>query len=134
MNLWPRFLPTLLECLLATDQRIVQAAAFGVQQAAKIAGFASFAAAATNNVIRAINHGRDKKGKLETVRLSSPSLSVSLDILSPSLVALICLLCCSKLSLSVSISLSLSLSLCLHLSVSISLSLCLYLSAVAASC
>ncbi|XP_026190590.1 importin-5 [Cyclospora cayetanensis] len=71
MGLWPRFLPQVLECLLCEDQRVVQAAAYGVQQAAKIEGFANFAGTAANSLLQVIRNGKDKRGKLHAAAIDN---------------------------------------------------------------
>ncbi|KFG40474.1 HEAT repeat-containing protein, partial [Toxoplasma gondii GAB2-2007-GAL-DOM2] len=56
LSLWPLFMPRLIQCLLSSDARVLQAAAYGVQQGALLQqAFQPFVQEAAKNLLTAVN-------------------------------------------------------------------------------
>jgi hypothetical protein len=66
-ELWPKLVPTLIECVGDKDNKISQASAYGLALAAPQAQFAPFAAQATAR-LQALLPTMEKKGKKDKVR------------------------------------------------------------------
>jgi hypothetical protein len=67
VNLWPKLVPTLIQCVADPDPKIAQAAAFGLALAAPNPQFAAFAPQATAQ-LQALLPTMEKKGKKHKVR------------------------------------------------------------------
>jgi hypothetical protein len=66
-ELWPKLIPTLIECVGEQDAKIAQASAYGLALAAPAPLFAPFAAPATAR-LQALLPAMEKKGKKDKVR------------------------------------------------------------------
>ncbi|RQX68210.1 HEAT repeat protein, partial [Toxoplasma gondii CAST] len=66
LSLWPLFMPRLIQCLLSSDARVLQAAAYGVQQGALLQqAFQPFVQEAAKNLLTAVNRSQKTKNKME---------------------------------------------------------------------
>ncbi|KEP59806.1 UNVERIFIED_CONTAM: HEAT repeat-containing protein [Hammondia hammondi] len=66
LSLWPLFMPRLIQCLLSSDPRVLQAAAYGVQQGALLQqAFQPFVQEAAKNLLTAVNRSQKTRNKVE---------------------------------------------------------------------